>query len=171
VKRQSAVFVTVPADELVGAFRLRYQPRAVARLLPPHITVLPPFWRDVDADELLVAALGEHFAAFASFETQLVRVSSFPHHVWLAPEPHEDFVTMIAGTRDRFPEFVRDADREPVPHLTIAQIGKGDSKRAVVAHAEAEIAPHLPFAFNVRDVGLFEVRSDGWHEVHRFELR
>ena len=104
MKRQSAVFVTVPADDLVGAFRLRYQPRAVARLLPPHITVLPPFWRDVDDDEPLVAALAEHFAAFASFEAELVGVSSFPHHVWLAPEPHEDFVALIAGTRDRFPE-------------------------------------------------------------------
>ena len=110
-------------------------------------------------------------ARSASFEAELVGVSSFPHHVWLAPEPHEDFVALIAGTRDRFPEFVRDGDREPVPHLTIAQIGKGDTKRTVVAHAEEEIAPHLPFAFTVRDVGLFEVRSAGWHEVHRFELR
>ena len=165
------MFVSVPADELVGAFRLRYQPRAVARLLPPHITVLPPFWRDVEDDDHLIASLAEHFGAFASFEAELVGVSSFPHHVWLAPEPDEAFVALIEGTRDRFPEIVRDADREPVPHMTIAQIGKGDTKRAVLAHAQEKIAPHLPFAFTVRDVGLFEVRSAGWHEVHRFELR
>jgi 2'-5' RNA ligase len=165
------VFVTVPADHLVGAFRLRYQPRAVARLLPPHITVLPPFSRDDEDDELLAAALAEHFATLASFAAELVRVSSFPHHVWLAPEPRENFVALIAGTRDRFPELVRDADREPVPHLTIAEVGKGDSKRAVLEHAEEEIAPHLPFAFAVRDVGLFEVRAGGWHEIHRFDLR
>lgn len=171
MKRQSAVFVTVPADDLVGAFRLRYQPRAVARLLPPHITIVPPFWRDVEDDDRLIAALAEHFAAFASFPAELTRISSFPHHVWLAPEPHGDFVALIAGTRDRFPELVRDGDRDPVPHLTIAQIGKGDSKRAVVEHAEEEIAPQLPFAFTVRDVGLFEVRAAGWHEIQRFELR
>jgi 2'-5' RNA ligase len=165
------VFVTVPADDLVGAFRMQYQPRAVARLLPPHITVLPPFWRDVDDDEVLVAAFAEHFAGVASFDAELVRVSSFPRHVWLAPEPHDDFVALIAGTRDRFSELLRDEDRDPVPHLTIAQIGKGDSKQAVAQHAEEEIAPSLPFAFTVREVGLFEVRPDGWHEINRFELR
>jgi 2'-5' RNA ligase len=169
VKRQSAAFVTVPADDLVGDFRLRYQPRAVARLLPPHVTVLPPFWRDVADDEQLAAALAEHFAAFASFAAELVRISSFPRHVWLAPEPRESFVALIAGTHDRFPEFVHD-DREPVPHMTIGEVKKGQTKSAVVQIADKEIAPQLPFPFAVRDVGLFEVRSDGWHEIGRFEL-
>ena len=169
MKRQTAAFVTVPGDELVGDFRLRHQPRAVARLLPPHVTVLPPFWRDLEDDEPLVAALAECFGTMEPFEAELVLVSSFPRHVWLAPEPHERFVALIAGARDRFPELVRD-DREPVPHLTIGEVGKGETRSAVVRMAEEEIAPRLPFPFSVRDVGLFEVRPDGWHEIHRFEL-
>lgn len=170
MKRQAAVFVVVSADALVGDFRQRHQPRAVARLLPPHITVLPPFFRDVDADDLLESGLARHFAAFAPFEAELERVGTFKRHVWLAPEPHEDFVTLIAATRNRFPELVRDEDREPVPHMTIAEIGKGESTAHVARLAEEELGPNLPFRFDVRDVGLWEVRSEGWHELRTFAL-
>ena len=170
MKRQAAVFVTVPADALLGEFRRRHQPRAVARLLPPHITVLPPFVRDVEADELLTPVLARHFAAFRRFAAELAHVGTFKRHVWLAPEPHEDFVTLVSATRRRFPELVHDEDREPVPHLTIAEIGKGESTSRVARLAEAELGPHLPFRFDVRDVGLWEVRPDGWHELRRFEL-
>ena len=89
MKRQSAVFVTVPADELVGAFRLRHPASSGGAALPPHITVLPPFWRDVEATSCLVRSPSTS-RAFASFAAELVGVSSFPRHVWLAPEPHED---------------------------------------------------------------------------------
>jgi hypothetical protein len=68
VRRQAAVFVTVPADALVGEFRLRHQPRAVARLLPPHVTIVPPFALDTAGDDAFAARLSAHFAAFAPFE-------------------------------------------------------------------------------------------------------
>jgi len=170
VRRQAAVFVTVPAEGLVGDFRRRHQPRAVARLLPPHITVVPPFARDVEADDLLAAFFAEHFGAYPSFTAELVRVGTFKRHVWLAPEPHEDFTKLPAVTRLRLPELVRDEGREPVPHLTIAEIGKGESTVRVARLAEEELVPQLPFRFVVRDVGLFEVGPDGWHELRRFAL-
>lgn len=170
MKRQAAVFVTVSADLLVGDFRRRHQPRAVARRLPPHITVLPPFARDVDADDRLLADLARHFAGLGSFTAELARVGTFERHVWLAPEPHESFVTLLSATRRRFSELVRDEEREPVPHLTIAEIGKGESTSRVARLAEEELRPHLPFRFEVKDVGLWEVGPEGWRELHRFEL-
>ena len=170
VKRQAAVFVTVAADALVGDFRRRHQPRAVARLLPPHITVLPPFVRDAEADELLASDLARHFAALESFTAELTGVGRFERHVWLAPEPHEDFVALLSATRRRFSELVRDAGGEPVPHLTIAEIGKGESTRHVARLAEEELGRHLPFRFEVREAALWEVTPEGWHELRRFEL-
>jgi 2'-5' RNA ligase len=170
MKRQAAVFVTVPAEELVGDFRRRHQARAAARLLPPHVTVLPPFTRDVDDDDRLAASLAEHFATLARFPAELVRVGTFERHVWLAPEPADSFAALLTATRSRFPELVRDAGRDPVPHLTIAEVGKGESTRAVARIAEEELGPHLPFSFTVRDVGLWEVRPEGWHELGGFEL-
>ena len=170
MKRQAAVFVTVPAEAIVGDFRARHQPRAVARRLPPHITILPPFLRDVADDDLLAARLAEHFSSCPWFPAELVRVGRFKRHVWLAPEPHDRFVELLSGARRRFSEFVRDDDREPVPHLTIAEIGKGESTGRVAELAEQELSPQLPFRFDVEDVGLFEVRREGWHELLRFEL-
>lgn len=170
MRRLAAVFVSVPVDELVGDFRRRHQPRAVARKLPPHITVLPPFSLDVEADELLAAAFTRHFRRLRAFEAELTRIGTFARHVWLAPEPHEEFMALLTDIRRRFPELVGDADREPVPHLTIAEIGKGEATRAVASLAAEEIAPQLPFSFTVRDVGLFESRTEGWHELRRFEL-
>ncbi len=99
-----------------------------------------------------------------------MRVGRFKRHVWLAPEPHDRFVELLTGARRRFSEFVRDDDREPVPHLTIAEIGKGESTGRVAELAEQELGPQLPFRFDVEDVGLFEVRREGWHELLRFEL-
>ena len=170
MRRQAAVFVSVPAEPLVGDFRLRHQPRAVTRGLPPHITVLPPFTLDSTADETMASHLRTHFAAVPGFAGELVRVDAFARHVWLAPEPHDRFVALLSETRLRFPDLAGGDDREPVPHLTIAEIGKGESTRRVVQLAEEEIAPRLPFSFELRDVGLFEARSDGWHELQRFEL-
>jgi 2'-5' RNA ligase len=171
VKRQLAAFVTVPADALVGDFRLRHQPRAVARRLPPHITVIPPFALAEADDGALAAALAAHLVAFPAFAAALVGVGAFERHVWLAPEPHEEFVTLLSATRRRFPQLIRDGARELVPHMTIAEVGKGhQSIRRVVQLAEEELAPRLPFHFEVRDVGLFEARSEGWHELRRFEL-
>jgi len=170
VKRQAAVFVTVAADALVGDFRRRHQPRAVARLLPPHITVLPPFVRDVEADDLLASDLARHFAVFGSFTAELTGVGRFERHIWLAPEPHEDFVALLSATRRRFSELVGDEGREPVPHMTIAEIGKGESTSNVARLAEEELGPNLPFRFEVREAALWEVAPEGWHELRRFDL-
>jgi 2'-5' RNA ligase len=175
-KRLSAVFVTVPAEALVGDFRRRYQPRAVARRLPPHITVLPPFRRELAADEALAADLAEHCAGFTPFAAELARIGTFERHVWLGPEPHERFVELLRATGRRFAALCgegEDRERlpEPIPHLTIAEIVRGGDSRARVAErAREELSPHLPFAFEVADVALFEVRPEGWHEVRRFGL-
>ena len=170
MKRQAAVFVTVPVGEAVETFRARHHPRAIARKLPPHVTILPPFMRDVDEDAALATELETHFASSPRFEAELVGVGRFRRHVWLAPAPAEAFVALLTSARDRFPHLVRDGDREPVPHLTIAEIGKGQSTRRVADLAEEEIEPLLPIRFDVEEVALYEVRRDGWHEVRRFAL-
>lgn len=173
VKRPAAVFVTVPADRLVGEFRRRHQPRAVARLLPPHITVIPPFVRDVAADDALATELAGHFSALPSFSAELVRVGTFARHVWLAPEPRDRFVALIDATRARFPEHARhEAGRgDPVPHLTIATIEPDESADRVAELARSELAASLPFRFTVSDVALLEEGADGlWHELFRVGL-
>jgi 2'-5' RNA ligase len=170
VKRQAAVFVTVPADALVGEFRQRHQPRAVARLLPPHVTIVPPFALDTAEDERFALDLAAHCATFAPFVADLTHVGRFQRHVWLAPEPAAVFVDLIASTRQAFPGLDADGERQPVPHLTIAEVDRGEITSRVVQLAEEELGPHLPFRFDVREVALWVVGPQGWHELRRFGL-
>ena len=171
MKRQAAVFVTVPADALVGEFRQRHQPRAVSRLLPPHVTIVPPFALDTAEDEAFAADLAAHFATFAPFGAELTRVGRFERHVWLAPEPVAAFVNLITSARQAFPGLDPDGERQPVPHLTIAEVERGETTSRVVELAEAELGPRLPFRFDVGELALWALEPDGWHELRRFELR
>jgi 2'-5' RNA ligase len=170
MRRQSAVFVHVPAEDLVDGFRAVHHPRAIRRQLPPHVTVIPPFWRD-DEDDALVERLARHFSREPAFAAALVGVGRFSRHVWLAPEPADRFVALIDRAAEAFPAlFRRDLGREPVPHLTVGEIGRRDPRRRAAEIAEeatTELVPSLPFAFDVTATSLYEVRKDGWHEVRR----
>ena len=160
------MLIPVAADELVADFRRRFNAATVARRLPPHITVssrspaCPPWTRALHDD------LGEHFAAFEPFEAELTHVGSFEGYVWLAPEPRERFVELIAATCERYPAFppYEGAWGEPEPHLTIAAIGDGDDAEQIVEIARSELAALLPFRFAVTGVSLFEEQADGTFE-------
>jgi len=172
-ERRTALLVEVPVAAPVVDFRGRHLADSVARGIPAHVTVLFPFAAAPDFDAGLHADLVEHFASFDPFAAELTRVDRFDAHVWLAPGPHERFVELLTRTYDRFREFppYGDAFAEPVPHLTIAEIGPGESVEPVVAEAERELGPGLPFAFTVDRVSLYEERAGGtWQRSDTFEL-
>ena len=111
--------------------------------------------------------LGEHFAALRAVRGRAHRTSgSFERYVWLAPEPRERFVELIAATCARYPAFppYEGAGGEPEPHLTIAAIGDGDDAEQIAEIARSELSPLLPFRFAVTCVSLFEEQADGTFE-------
>jgi 2'-5' RNA ligase len=170
---RTGLLILVPAEEIVGDFRRRHNAVSVARRIPPHITVLFPFVTAAAVDEGTHTDLAAHFAAFDSFAAELTGVGFFDNYVWLAPEPRDRFLDMIAATCTRFPEFPPYAGEglEPEPHLTIAAIDNGGSAEQVANVARAEFAALLPFRFTVEGVSLFEERDDGtWRESARFGL-
>jgi 2'-5' RNA ligase len=170
---RTGLLIPVPAEEIVSDFRRRHNAVSVARHIPPHITVLFPFVLAEVVDEGTYADLAAHFSTFDRFAAELTGVGLFDHYVWLAPEPRDRFLALIAGTCIRFPEFPPYAgeDIEPEPHLTIAAIDDGDSAELVANVARSEFAPLLPFRFAVDSVSLFEERDDGtWRESARFGL-
>lgn len=172
-ERRTGLLIPVAADELVAGFRRRFNAATVARRLPPHITVLFPFARVPALDGAMHDDLGEHFAAFEPFEAELTHVGSFEGYVWLAPEPRERFVELIAATCERYPAFppYGGAEGEPEPHLTIAAIGDGDDAEQIVEIARSELSPLLPFRFAVTCVSLVEEQADGtFDQPARFRL-
>lgn len=172
-ERRTALLVQVPVGELVDDFRRRHLAASVARGLPAHVTVLFPFAALASMDAQLRRRVVEHFAMISAFAAELTRVGRFDAHVWLAPGPHERFVALLTETYDRFPEFppYGDAFAQPVPHLTIAEVGPGESVEQVAEQAERELEGGLPFRFTVDRVGLFEELADGtWRQSDSFEL-
>ena len=172
-ERRTALLVPVAADALVAGFRHRHNAFAVARGLPPHITVLYPFAPALTVTETTSSDLARHFGTFPQFEAELTGVDSFSGFVWLAPEPRTRFLELIESTCARYPAFPPYAGGggEPEPHLTIAATGAGGDLDGIVQLARSELSPMLPFRFSVSSVSLFEEGSDGrWSERQRFAL-
>ena len=170
---RAGLFVVVPADDLVGDIRRRHHAASVARQLPPHVTIWFPFRLVADVDDALRAELTRHFSGLAPFEAELTGVGSFARHVWLAPEPRDRFVELMQTTRERFQNgpFGEEAHREPVPHLTIGEVPRGEDVEHLAALAREELEPSLPFRFVVAAVSLLAEGADGlWHELTRFDL-
>ena len=173
-ERRTALLVQVPVAEAVDDFRRRHLAASVARGIPAHVTVLFPFAGAASIDAELRAQVVEHFATFSGFSAELARVDRFDAHVWLAPEPHEQFIALLAGTHARFPQFPpygEDAFAEPVPHLPIAETDPGGSVDQLAAEAERELGAELPFTFAVQRISLIEELADGtWQQSDSFEL-
>jgi 2'-5' RNA ligase len=172
-ERRTALLVQVPVEDPVDDFRRRHLAASVARGLPAHVTVLFPFAPAATIDAELRAQVVEHFATFPAFRAELTRVGRFDAHVWLAPEPPERFIALLAGTYARFPLFppYGDALAEPVPHLTIAEVGPDGSIEQVAEKAESALGRGLPFTFDLDRVDLFEELTDGtWRQSDSFGL-
>ncbi len=142
-ERRTALLVEVPVEARVDDFRQRHLAATVARGLPAHVTVLFPFAAATDVDARLRAEVAEHFRTITAFTAELTRVDRFDAHVWLAPEPHERFIALLTETHARFPQFppYGDAFAEPVPHLTIAEVGPGESVETSSSKQSTSSAP------------------------------
>ena len=173
-ERRTGLLVPVDAGHAVATFRRRHLASAIARRLPPHVTILFPFARGEGVPERYGAALAEHFAGFPAFDAELTAVGVFADAVWLAPTPNDRFLDLIAGTTARFPEFppYEGEQLDPVPHLTIGAPAGADDVAAVAAAARAALGPALPVGFRVDGVSLFEEQADGTFAASsRFPLR
>jgi hypothetical protein len=126
--------------------------------MPPHVTLLVPAPRDVEA-------IAEVLFAFAAFEVVFARLDRFSGALWLAPEPAQPFVRMIEALLQRFPDYppYGGAFNELVPHLTVAQ--------SEFDEAVATLEPWLPLSTRAeRAVLLEQVQAVHWRELATFEL-
>jgi 2'-5' RNA ligase len=126
--------------------------------MPPHVTLLVPAPRDVEA-------IAEVLFTFAAFEVVFARLDRSPGTLWLAPEPAQPFVRMIEALMRRFPDYppYGGSFREIVPHLTVAQ---ADFDEAV-----STLEPWFPLSTRAERAVLFEqVQAVHWREIATFEL-
>jgi 2'-5' RNA ligase len=173
-RRRTALVLVVPeAQQLVGAFRARHDAVAVARGVPPHVTVLVPFVPPEELSDLVRSQVRAHAAGLDAFDADVTHVSTFSGHVWLAPAPRDRFLALIRRTYARFPEYppYGGDHPDPEPHLTVGQADSPAALAAVVASAKRELEPGLPLSFRVDALTLLEEGSDGaWRTVETCAL-
>ena len=156
----------------VGSFRERYDHDAVARGIPPHVTVLFPFAPAAEM-EPLDAHVRAHAATLSCFDARLDGIGSFEEHVWLRPAPPRRWRELIEETARRVPELppYEGAFETVVPHLTVGAASRTRPTSAVLDAARRDLAPLLPLRFRVTALTLLAERLDGtWSPEARFPL-
>ena len=127
--------------------------------LPPHVTVLFPAPRDVEA-------ITQVLASFEQFDVTFPRLDRFPGTLWLAPEPAEPFIALTQAMVARFPEWqpYGGVFKSVIPHLTVAQ--------ASPEEVAVQVEPLLPLQSRVERVVLYREspQAGHWSEVATFDL-
>lgn len=135
--------------------------------LPPHVTILHPFFVAGAVDAGLTADLSELMSGREPFTFRLACVRRFPAGVmYLAPEPAEPFVLLTQAVWQRWPAHppYRGAYDEIVPHLTVTESVEQPD-------LELRLAPLLPLETMATEVALARLGSNGrWDVMARFPL-
>jgi 2'-5' RNA ligase len=167
-RHQSAIVIPVPqAESLVAAYRLEYDPVAVAGV-PAHITLIVPWLPPDDIGAGDLRELGDTLEGISAFDFSLRRVSWFGRAVlWLAPDPVEPFTKLTGILADRFgtPPYDDEFD-EVVPHLTVAHASDGVELGGVAQH----LTEGLPVACRATQVLVMVGDGRVWSVRQTYEL-
>ena len=173
-RRSALVVVAAEAERVVGEWRERYQPAAVAKRLPPHLTILFPFVPVTELDDAVLARLGRMYAPVRPFGYELTSVQSFPDVAWLAPMPAAPFHELVEITRHAFPELppYGDPGHVVVPHCTIGTDDDSARVETMVRELREGLGPQLPIRCRVDELVLLEEAADGtwaWRQAFPFD--
>jgi 2'-5' RNA ligase len=172
-RRSALVVVAAEAERVVGDWRLRYQPEAVERGLPPHLTILFPFVRATEIDDDLLTDVRRLYAPSQPFTYELATVESFPDAAWLAPVPADPFHALVEIARGAFPEFppYRDPGHVVVPHCTIGTDDDPARVETMVRALREGLGPRLPIRCRADELVLLVEERDGtWARRQAFRL-
>jgi len=172
-RRSALVVVAIEAEPVVSEWRLRYLRESVERGIPPHLTILFPFAPPAEIGDEMLEALRSLYAPIAGFAYQLVSVEAFSDAAWLAPEPVEPFLELVATTRSAFPAYPPYGDPEyvAVPHCTLGTDEDPVAVDEMVRELRKGLGPRLPIRCHARDVALVGELSNGnWMTRASFPL-
>ncbi|WP_157630561.1 2'-5' RNA ligase family protein [Kribbella catacumbae] len=162
----TAILIAVPElTEFTDRWRsVSYSPArptaALTELIPPHVTVLIPWLRDPEPED--VQRLEDAVAAIEPFDLTFSSAGQFPNGTtWLRPEPFDQVRELMATVLAAFPECppYGGDHPDPHPHLTISSSAQGSP--ALVAEAEAALASEEVPAIRLDDLTIWREADDG----------
>jgi hypothetical protein len=169
-EHRRTALVVVSAEHEPSLLEARRRWAGPDRGIPPHVTILVPFVVPAELDDGSLRAIRGLCASTQPFDYVLASVESFPDAVWLAPDPTEAFVDLIARTREAFPAYPPYGDPAagaPVPHCTVRLLDEPDSRDRAVEEVRAWFRPHLPIRCRAEAVTLIEELDDGTWTTNR----
>lgn len=141
--------------------------------IPPHVTLLYPF---VPADELgaalplVRAVVGRQ----ERFTFELCELRTFPHTIWVAPEPAAPFVALTAAIEAAFPKYPHFGGvfEEVIPHLTLADDVESAELEPTLARLRRLVEPLLPMKLAAEEAAILARQPSGhWVATTRLPLR
>ncbi|QNN51154.1 2'-5' RNA ligase family protein [Nocardioides mesophilus] len=134
-------------------------PLALSEAIPPHFTLLSPWYLDLTGDEasgrLRGAARGVE-----PFRLQFTSVGTFATgHVYLRPDPSAELDELFAALTEAFPEFppYGGAFSDWLPHLTVSRRGG----EATASEVRREVEASTPLTLDVHEVSAWEYLPSG----------
>jgi 2'-5' RNA ligase len=97
----------------------------VALKSPAHITLIPPFWFDIDNEAIILQAISSFQSSVESIEIELTSFAHFAKRVlYISVKPNEHLERIKQETEDHFisllGEVIKKETKPFVPHITIA---------------------------------------------------
>ncbi|MHB8777424.1 MAG: 2'-5' RNA ligase family protein [Anaerolineales bacterium] len=169
---EAALIIPVPeAEVLVGDFRERFDPSAIVGV-PAHITINYPFTPHFSRPAKAHVNLSTFLANFPQFSFTLSEIRSFPDVLYLAPEPEQQFLTLIESVASIFPDSPPYGGQfeKPTPHLTIAQQDKSMIPSIQMEFAKRTLQA-LPIKSHVKELWLMDNLSNYWTTRAVFPLK
>ena len=166
----TALVVLVPeAEPIIDPFRSAYDPVA-PRGMPPHVTILFPFFPQADLGPDVVRTLEEHFARFAPFHFELSETGAFPRVLYLRPEPQEPFLEIISSISALFPDLqpYGGLTDERIPHVTVVHAETEERFDELRERFEESLAGHGPVQGTASRATLMVRSRDDWLELDSF---
>jgi 2'-5' RNA ligase len=160
-ERETAVVVVVDVPELAVIYREAF-PTFHALGIPLHVTLLYPFVRPEELDEIL-PRLADVVRAHSPFDYRLTALRTFPRTVWLAPEPAEPFVRLTRAIEGAFPLTPHwgGAFEEVIPHVTLVDGLEEGAVEGTLQRLRALVAPLLPVRLVADEAVVLAEREDG----------
>jgi len=165
---ETVVALLVPeADEIVGRWRLAYDPSA-ALGVPAHITVLGPFIPEPGITAATHEALATIAARTAPLHLSFERVGRFPGVLWLDPTA-TTCMPLFQAVHKQWPECppYGAPTLAVVPHLTITR----NADETTMDQVETEVRAFLPFQARVKHMSLLAFDGTLWVRRRRFPFR
>ncbi len=169
---ESALVVLVPeAEELVGAFREKYDPVA-SEGVAAHITINYPFQVDPKEQARQIENLRAIFSRFEPFHCFLSEICCFPTVIYLKPEPEQLFKDLADAVVTNFPESLPYEGKfgDVVPHLTVAEVDDKNNLDKILQAFTVEAGSALPIRAQVTEVQFMDNRKGVWETREEFPL-